>query len=406
MKKTPKSLQRHDNTEKAVLYMSFELSNAKWKLAFSDSKKIGLVTIDSRNLVQLQEAIRKAKLHFSLSNEVRIVSCCEAGRDGFWLHRYLLRYGIRNIVVDLSSVKINLQKQRAKTVRIDAGKLLRMLIRYYSGEKKVLSVVRVPDVKDKDTSNLNQKLEGLKKKQTMRRNRIRGFSLIQQGLKELSGAKHIGVMAVIILLLIFSGYFLLNLKPQNSLRWGLEDIAPQSYESSILNAKESSVPGFTDEKKGKMELPIFEKSDNRTFAATDIQDATQVKVVNQKDDDSEKQEARPIPDRKTIVTFKHDSNDLPDRAFKTLDQIVKFSAHYPESEILVEGYTDSFGKHLYNKKLSKFRADVVKKYLVSQGIPATKIKTFGMGSEKPIKSNETVEGRKQNRRVEIKLNIK
>ena len=97
-----------------------------------------------------------------------------------------------------------------------------------------------------------------------------------------------GFLAVIILLLIFTGYLLLNLKSQNSLRWGLEDIAPQNYESSILKAKESFVPGFTDEKKVKKELPIFEKFDNRIFAAKDIQDATQVKGGNQKDDDSEK----------------------------------------------------------------------------------------------------------------------
>jgi transposase len=406
MKKSQRSLQRDDSTEKPVLYMAFELSNAKWKLAFSDSKKIGFATIDSRNLLQLQEAIRKAKLHFSLSNEVRIVSCCEAGRDGFWLQRYLVRYGIKNIVVDLSSIKINLRKQQAKTVRIDAGKLLRMLIRYYGGEKNVLSVVRVPSVEDEDGRHFNQELEGLKKEQTMHRNRIRGFFLIQQGLKELSGDKRFGFLAVIIFLLIFTGYLLLNLKLQNSPRWGFEDIAPQKYESPSLKAKESFVPGFTDEKKVKKELPIVEKFDNRIIAGKDIQAATQVKVGNQKDDFSEKQEIRLIPDRKIVVYFKHESNELPNHAFKTLDQIVKFSAHYPESEIVVEGYTDSFGKYFYNKKLSKFRADVVKKYLVSQGISATKIKTFGMGSEKPIKSNETVEGRKQNRRVEIKLNKK
>jgi hypothetical protein len=285
MKNIARSPQRNINKNKAVLYLAFEFSNTKWKLAFSDSKKIGLVTIDSRNLVQLHEAIRKAKLHFSLSNEVRIVSCCEAGRDGFWLHRYLLRYGIRNIVVDLSSIKINLQKQRTKTIRIDAGRLLRMLIMYYGGEKKVLSVVRVPGVEDKDTSNLNQKLEGLKKKQTMRRNRIPGFFLIQQSLKELSGAKQIAFVTVIILLLLSTGYLLLNLKSRNSPRWGIEDIAPQKkYESSILKAKESFVPGFTNEIK---EPPIFEKLDNRMSEAENIQDADRIKVDNEKDDDSE-----------------------------------------------------------------------------------------------------------------------
>ena len=113
-----------------------------------------------------------------------------------------------------------------------------------------------------------------------------------------------------------------------------------------------------------------------------------------------------ISDRKIVVHFNPESNELPNHAFKTLDQIITFSAHYPQSEIVVEGYTNSFGKDLNNKKLSKIKADVVKKYLVSQGIPATNIKTYGMGSEKPIKSNETVEGSKQNHRVEIKLNKK
>ncbi len=78
----------------------------------------------------------------------------------------------------------------------------------------------------------------------------------------------------------------------------------------------------------------------------------------------------------------------------------------PVSEIIVEGYTDSLDDYIYNKNLSKSRADVIKKYLVDKGIPATKIETFGMGPENPIASNETFEGRKLNRRIEIRIKVK
>jgi outer membrane protein OmpA-like peptidoglycan-associated protein len=332
--------------------------------------------------------------------------------------------------VDLSNIKINQRKQGTKTNQIDAAQLLNMLIRYYGGEKKAMSVVRVPSIYGEDGRNLNQKLgalkkeqtthhfealrkeqtaqrgQALKKEQTAHRSRLRGFFLIQQGLKELATDKRFGFLVVVILLLIFSGYLILNLKLPNSLRWGLEDIAPKEYESTSLKAKESFVPGFKDEKKENEELQIVEKDDNIVAANTDTQTTSQVNVGNQKDDYSEEQEIMLIRDRKIVVYFKHESNELPNHAFKTLDQIIKFSAHYPESEIVVEGYTDSFDKDLNNRKLSKIKADVVKKYLVSRGIPATNIKTFGMGSEKPIKRNETVEGSKQNHRVEIKLNKK
>ncbi len=417
--KNPRSSQPSVySAEKAVLYLAFELNKAKWKLAFSDKKKIGFVTIASRDLVHLKAAIKKAKLHFSLNNDVRIMSCCEVGRDGFWLHRYLAGCGIKNIVVDLSNIKINQCKQQAKTDRIDAVQLLKMLIRYHGGDKKAKSVVRVPSIDGEDGRNLDQKLdtakkdptthrvEALKKEQAAHRNRLGGFFLIQQGLRELATDKRFGFSAVVILLLIFGGYLLLNIKLPDSLLWGLEDIAPKEYESASLKAKESFQQGFTDEKKVNEELENVEKVDNRKIANTDIQTTSQVKLGNLKDEYSEEQEIMLIPDRKIVVYFKPESNELSNHAFKTLDQIIKFSAHYPQSEIVVEGYSDSFGKDLNNKKLSKIKADVVKKYLVSRGIPATNIKTYGKGSEKPIKSNETVEGSKQNHRVEIKLNQK
>ena len=111
----------------------------------------------------------------------------------------------------------------------------------------------------------------------------------------------------------------------------------------------------------------------------------------------------PAPVSKTIIQFEHDSMKLSDKAYALLDQIVKLSSSKPGSEIIVEGYTDSFGDYIYNQNLSKSRADVIKEYLIKVGIPATKIKTFGMGPQNPIASNKTREGRKQNRRIEIRI---
>ena len=182
MKKTQETPRKKDTTREAILHLAFELSDSTWKLAFSDSNKRRLVTIRARNLEQLQEEIEKAKVRFKLTDDVRITSCYEAGRDGFWLHRYLLSCGIANKVVDSSSIEVNRRKRRAKTDRIDARKLLRMLMRYHGGERKLWSVVRVPSVEAEDGRSLNRELEVLKKERTMHRNRIRGL-LIQQGIQ-------------------------------------------------------------------------------------------------------------------------------------------------------------------------------------------------------------------------------
>lgn len=110
--------------------------------------------------------------------------------------------------------------------------------------------------------------------------------------------------------------------------------------------------------------------------------------------------------RKKIIHFKHNSMRLSDEAYEVLDQIVDFGTSNKVSKIIVEGYTDSLGHPVYNKKISKMRAEVIKKYLVDKGLPAATIETVGMGPENPIASNETFEGRKLNRRVEIRFKIK
>jgi transposase len=165
------------------LYLAFELGNAKWKLAFSDGEKVRYVSIVARGLKQLGEEVEKAKKRFRLVAGVRVLSCYEAGRDGFWLHRYLVSEGIENRVVDSSSIEVNRRKRRAKTDRLDAGKLVEMLRRYEGGEKRVWSVVRVPSVEEEDGRQLSREWEALNGERKRHRSRILSL-LIQQGIYE------------------------------------------------------------------------------------------------------------------------------------------------------------------------------------------------------------------------------
>jgi len=167
-----------------LLYLAFELGDTNWKLGFT----IGMGqrprerSIAARDLDALQREIHLAKRRFGLPETAPVLSCYEAGRDGFWLHRYLVEQGIQNLVVDSSSIEVNRRQRRAKTDRMDVGKLLGQLIRYRSGERKVWSVVRVPSPKDEDDRQLHRELSTLKKERTRQINRIKGV-LASQGVR-------------------------------------------------------------------------------------------------------------------------------------------------------------------------------------------------------------------------------
>jgi transposase len=178
MKTTKTAHKRKTTTEAAVLYMALELSFNIWKLAFSIGERIRIVSVAGGDLMALHEAIKRAKDRFKLEGPVRVISCYEAGRDGFWLHRYLKSSGIENLVVDSSSIEVDRRSRRAKTDRLDARKLVEQLMRYHKGEKKCFRVVRVPSVEDEDARRLHRELERLKKEQTGHRNRIRSLLLL------------------------------------------------------------------------------------------------------------------------------------------------------------------------------------------------------------------------------------
>jgi transposase len=173
----------HSIDQASALYMAFELGVAWWKLAFSAGlgQKPRFRTVRAGDLAALQQEITRAKKRFGLPDDAQVVSCYEAGRDGFWLHRYLASQGVANLVVDSSSIEVKRRKRQAKSDRLDAGKLLAMLIRHAMGEKKAWSVVNVPGVQDEDDRQLHRELESLKRERTRHTNRI-GSLLATYGL--------------------------------------------------------------------------------------------------------------------------------------------------------------------------------------------------------------------------------
>jgi transposase len=134
---TPEKLRiEQDALPQPTLFLAFELGQNKWKLGFT----IGLAqqprerTIPAGALDALQQEIARAKQRFGLPKDARVVSCYEAGHDGFWLHRALVAHGVTNHVIDSASIEVNRRQRQAKTDRLDAHKLLTMLLRHMAGE--------------------------------------------------------------------------------------------------------------------------------------------------------------------------------------------------------------------------------------------------------------------------------
>jgi transposase len=162
-----------------MLYMALELSASKWKVAVADGQRAASQhTLAGGDVGGLLKLIEKAKKRCGLQGAVRVMSCYEAGRDGFWLHRRLLEEGIDNVVVDSSSIEVNRRARRAKSDALDVAKLYEMLVRYVAGEKRVWRVVRVPSMQQEDERRPHRELERLKRERNAHINRIRSLAVL------------------------------------------------------------------------------------------------------------------------------------------------------------------------------------------------------------------------------------
>jgi transposase len=163
-----------------MLFVAFELGKRHWKLAMTSGFGVApwLRTVRSGDLAAVERALTEGRRRLGLPATARVESCYEAGRDGFWIHRALLAIGVRNRVVDSASIEVNRRARRAKTDRLDALKLVQMLVRVCCGERRVWSEVRVPSVADEAARQRSRERTTLIQEQTRLVNQMRGWLAI------------------------------------------------------------------------------------------------------------------------------------------------------------------------------------------------------------------------------------
>ncbi|MHC4493222.1 MAG: IS110 family RNA-guided transposase [Planctomycetota bacterium] len=167
------TLDTQVSTGEVRLHLALELSKRTWVLGFSDGKGLRIVELASECWGGLGVEIARAKKRFGLPEETPVVSCYEAGQDGFWIHRLLESLGVTNVVVEPASIEVDRRARRRKTDRVDVKKLLSLLVRYAAGERGVWRVARVPSPEEEDARRPHRERERLVKERTVHRARIK-----------------------------------------------------------------------------------------------------------------------------------------------------------------------------------------------------------------------------------------
>lgn len=165
------------SVDQPVLFVGFELSAQGWKVAVTSGFRVrawvrGLGMQDGAALDRL---LAQARRRFGVPDGAPVVSCYEAGRDGFWVHRWLTARGIQNRVVDSASIERNRRAKQAKTDRLDALKLAAMLVRVWHGETGVWKEVRVPTEAEEAARHVSRERSALVKERTRLRNQMQGW---------------------------------------------------------------------------------------------------------------------------------------------------------------------------------------------------------------------------------------
>ncbi|MGJ5176247.1 IS110 family transposase [Bradyrhizobium oligotrophicum] len=162
-----------------TIFVAIELSQKTWLITVHspDQGRMSRYKLEGGDHAGLLALIAKirARAAQKLGLEPRVMSCYEAGYDGFWLHRLLVAEGIGNLVFDPASIAVEQRARRAKTDRIDGELLLRTLMAHLRGEPRVVRIVRVPTVEQEDARRVSRERDRLVTEQTAHTNRIKAL---------------------------------------------------------------------------------------------------------------------------------------------------------------------------------------------------------------------------------------
>jgi transposase len=169
--------------EEAVLFVALELSRTSWLVAVQapGGEKVSRHKLAAGASAELLELIgrQRAAAERRTGRAVRVMSCYEAGRDGFWLHRLLVADGVENLVIDPASIAVDRRARRVKTDRIDVEMLLRAMMARARGERRVCAVVRVPTPEAEDARRPTRERAALLAERVRHVNRVKGLCALQ-----------------------------------------------------------------------------------------------------------------------------------------------------------------------------------------------------------------------------------
>jgi transposase len=161
------------------LFVAMELSNKNWKLAFGDGSAERERNMPARREELLLREVSLAKEKLGLAADAPVVFCYEAGRDGFWIDRMLRKHGFKNYVMDPASIEVPRRSRTRKTDRLDAKKLLKLLLRTELwGERGAFSSVRVPNEEQEADMRIHRERERLVKERTEHRARMKSLVVL------------------------------------------------------------------------------------------------------------------------------------------------------------------------------------------------------------------------------------
>ena len=160
-----------------ALFVAFELGKTSWTVACTSGLGVEpwVQQLAAGDWSAFARVLTKARTRFGVGPAAPVISCYEAGRDGFWIHRALVAQDIRNRVIDSASIEVNRRARRTKTDRIDARKLVILLVRVCLGDTHACRTVRVPTVAEEAARQASRDRSGLVEDRTRVINQIRGW---------------------------------------------------------------------------------------------------------------------------------------------------------------------------------------------------------------------------------------
>jgi general secretion pathway protein A len=197
---------------------------------------------------------------------------------------------------------------------------------------------------------------------------------------------------VLLLLLGFTSFMIYQYRTAGSPRYGVEDIAPQAYKGPTGKSDEEEPLPLPEKPLTRPEAPPAAEPPPVAVAPP----GTSMEAVS-----AETLRTNPFAKGKVILFFPHNSNELSGEVTSALDQIASYLKRHPNMAVAIRGYTDAVGSATYNLSVAQFRANSIKSYLAGKGVNPNLLQAMGLGAKDPIASNDTPEGRQQNRRVEI-----